>query len=345
MTRESDFGDRTRRVADRIGAWLADRQAVALERWSAVPAPLRTGLRRAFSVAFLVVIAWLLYRQLEGTDWKAVLRSLPRSPWFYALFFARFLNLPITETLCYSAVWATNLFRYFGVFLMKYILNTAVAGATGDVYFLLWAVRTLGIGYRRAFSAVKDVTLLSAAASNGVAVVVLVGYFAFGDLSLTDSVQPGVMSAIIAVTLGAAALSLLLITFRGKVLGVRTPVMWRILGYHGARSAGDIILLGLQWTAGLPGTSFTDWISLLIVALLVSRTPAIPAKDFLFLSLALSLADTIDADHTQVTALFLTDTALRQAAFVPSFVAGVLWKSRPHPLPLDRQDEPTNDQG
>lgn len=322
---------------------MAEKQSAVLNRWLEVPASLRTGLRRAFSLAFLVVIAWVLYRQLKGTDWEAVLRSLPRSPWFYLLFLARFLNLPITETLCYSAVWATNLFRYFGTFLMKYTLNAAVAGATGDLYFLLWAVRTLNMGYRRAFSAVKDVTLLSAAASNGVAVVVLGAYFAFGDLSLTHSVRPEVMSAIIVVTVGAAALSLLVIVFRGKVLAVGTPIMWRILGYHAARSSGDIILLGFQWTAGLPGTSFIDWISLLIVALLVSRTPAIPARDFLFLSLALGLADTIDADQARVTALFLTDTALRQAAFVPFFIAGILWKSKPRPLPLDRPNQATQD--
>jgi len=50
------------------------------------------------------------------------------------------------------------------------------------------------------------------------------------------------------------------------------------------------------------------------------------------------LAGSIDADQAQVTALFLTVTALRQVAFVPSFIAGALWRSKPHPLPLDPHD-------
>jgi len=267
------------------------------------------------------------------------MRSLPASPWFYVLFLVRFMNLPIIETLCYSAVWGTNLFRYFGTFMMKYVINTAIASTTGDVYFMLWAVRTLDISYRRAFSAVKDVTLLSAAAANGVAIVVLVGYFAFGDTSLAESAGKGTVTAIVAVTLAAAALSLLMLAFRGKVLAVTTPVLLRIIGYHTVRSAGDLILLGLQWTVGLPGTTFSDWISLLIVALLIARTPGVPAKDFLFLSLALALGDSVDADQTQVTAMFLADTALRQAALVPSLIAAALWRARPHPIPLDRVDE------
>ncbi len=335
MSEESGAGQRVRVAGDRVGDRLAKLQIEAARLAERVPARVRKALQRVFSLGVLVVIAWVLHGQLEGTDWPKVLRSLPTSPWFYVLFVARFFNLPITETLCYSAVWATSLFRHFGIFLMKYVLNMAVAGATGDVYFLLWAVRTLDMSYRRAFSAVKDVTLLSAAAANAVAVVVLGGYFAFGDHTLVESVQSDAWTIIIAVTLGAAGLSLLLIVFRGAVFGVSTPVMWRIIGYHSVRSGGDLVLLGLQWTVGLPGSSFTDWIGLLIVALLVMRTPFLPAKDFVFLSLALLLAGSIDADQAQVTALFLTATALRQIAFVPSFIAGTLWRSKPHPLPLD----------
>lgn len=333
------LGDRARARVDRARAWL---EGV----YDRVPPHARRGLQRAFSVTVLLVIGVVLYRQLRGTDWAAVAQSLPRSPWFYTLFLIRFLNLPVVDTLCYSAVFATSLFRYFGTFLMKFLLNMAVAGASGDVYFLFWAVRTLGIGYRRAFSAIKDVSLLSAAASNTVAVVVLCTYFAVGDLSLTDTVSPGAMTAVIAVIVGAMILSLLLVAFRGKVLGVSTPIMWRVIGYHMVRSGGDLLLLGFQWTAGLPGTAFGDWINLLIVAVLVARAPGIPAKDFLFLSLALALGDTVDAQGTAVKALFLTDTALRQLAFVVSFVVGTVWRSRPHPIPLDRTvdelDEPSS---
>lgn len=315
---------------------LVERVRVSGQRlYERVPPHVRAIAQRVFSAAILTLIGIALYRQLRGTDWPQVLRSLPTSPWFYLLFGLRFLNLPVVETLCYSAVWATNLFRHFGAFLMKYILNTAVAGTTGDLYFLLWSVRTLRIGYRQAFSAVKDVTLLSAAAANGVAVAVLGGYFALGDLSLTETVSRGAVTAVVAVTLVAAALSLLLIVFRSRVLNVSASVMMRILGYHTIRSAGDLILLGLQWTAGLPGTAFSDWISLLIVALLVSRTPGVPAKDLLFLSLALALGDSVDADQIQVKALFLADAALRQVVVVASFIAGALWRSRPHPIPLD----------
>jgi len=332
-------------VADRIQTRLARLQTWGKGIVERVPPRARRNAQRVFSFLFLIGIGTVLYNQLEGTDWPEVLRSLPKSPWFYILFLARFFLLPCVEVLCYSAVWAMNLLRYFGVFLLKLILNSSVAGGTGDLYFMLWAVRTLRISYRKAFSGVKDVTLLSAAAANAVAVVVLGGYLAFGDLTLMQSVRPQALGAIIGVTLAAAVLSLFVILFRGKVLGVSTSVMWRILGYHGVRSAGGIILLGLQWTVGLPGSVFTAWISLLVVDLLVARTPFLPAREFLFLSFALALADTVDAPEAQVTALFLADTALRQIVLVPSLIVGMLWRAKPQPLPLDPDEgRPTQHQ-
>lgn len=320
--------DATKRLSARI-AGLPNFVERTVER---VPLRLRKTLRRALSLAFFVVIGFVLYRQLSDTDWAAVLSSVPDSPWFYIIFLVRYLNVPITDALSYSAVWARNLFRYFGVFLMKRMINSSFSAGSGDVYFLLWTVKTLRVTYWQAFSAGKDVTLLSAAAANAVAVVVLGGYLAFGDLSLMESVRPGVLGLVIGVILVTAVLSLFVVRFRGRVLGISDNVMWRVLGYHGARSIARIVLLGLQWTVGLPGASFPDWISLLIVDLLVSRTPLVPAREFLFLSLALSLASTIDAPEAQVTALFLTDTALMQVGAVASVIAGVVWRSKPEAL-------------
>ena len=335
MGDESSAESRAPRFAERMEARVARLQAWGQEVFERVSPRTRRNARRAFSLAFIVVIGTVLYRQLSGTDWRAVLRSLPTSPWFYLLFLARFFLQPAVEALCYTAVWGINLFRHFGVFLVKLVLNTSVVGMSGDMYFLLWAVRTLRISYRKAFSGVKDVTLLSAAAANTVAVIVLGGYLGFGDLSLMQKVRPQVLGIIIGVTLAAAVLSLLIIAFRGKVLGVRTGTMWRVIGYHVVRSGGDLVLLGFQWTAGLPGSQFSAWISLLVVGLLTSRTPFIPAREFLFLSFALAMADTIDAPQAQVTAMFLTDTAMRQAFVIPSLIAGFIWRSRPHPIPLD----------
>ena len=320
-------------VAGRIQARIARLQTWGSGIVERVPPQARRNTQRMFSLLFLIVIGTVLYKQLEGTDWPEVLRSLPTSPWFYIVFAVRFLIMPFVDVLCYSAVWAVNALRYFGVFLLKLVLNVSVAGGTGDVYLMLWAVRTLRMTYQKAFSGVKDVTLLSAAAANTVAVIVLGGYLAFGDLTLIPLVRPEALGLIIGITLAAAVLSLFVILFRGKVLGVSTPVMWRILGYHGVRSAGMILLLGVQWTVGLPGSVFTAWISLLVVELLVARTPLLPAREFVFLSLALALADTIDAPEAQVTALFLADTALRQIALVTSLVVGMLWRSKPQPLP------------
>ena len=332
MSQPSDSAPVSRGRADRLRTSVAQLTRQGRQIAERVPARWRVFLRRLFTLIFFVVIAWVLYRQLSDVDWPEVLRSIPRSPWFYVLFLARYFGTPIADALCYTALWGRNLFRHLGAFLMKRMLNKSVTGASGDVYLLLWTVRTLGVSYREAFSAIKDVTLLSAASSNAFAVLVLGAYLVFGDLSLFDAVGPDVLGLIVGVTLLAALGSVLVIRFRGKMLAINAPVMWRVFGYHLARNVTNIILLGLQWTVGLPGSSFTDWISLLVVDLLVARAP-VPGREFLFLSLALSLASTIAAPEAQVTALFLTDTALLQVAAVGSLIAGIVWSSKPHPLP------------
>lgn len=332
MSEPSSADPAGRGPSDRLSVRVFELRRSGERLAEAVPAGLRRGLRRALSAAVFAAVGLMLFRQLSGTDWPEVLRSVPRSPWFYVLFLARYFLLPITDALSYSAIWTTNLFRHFGAFLMKRLLNSSFSAGAGDVYLLLWTVKTLGVTYRQAFSAAKDVTLLSAAAANAVAVVVLGAYLGYGDLSLMQSVRPGVLGLIIGVTLVTALLSLLIIRFRGKVLGISASIMWRILGYHGARSVSRILLLGLQWTVGLPGSRLSDWISLLVVDLLVSRTPLVPAREFLFLSLALGLAGTIDAPEAQVTAMFLTDTALLQVGAVGSLIAAAVWRAKPHTL-------------
>jgi len=339
MTKEPSAEAPTPSPTEGLQGRIERLQTRAQSAYDRIPVPVRRVARHTFSAAFVVLIGSTLYRQLEGTDWAEVLRSLPTSPWFYLLFLARFFLQPTIEALCYTAVWGINLFRYYGVLLIKLVMNFSLAGGSGDLYFLIWSVRTLRLSYRKAFSGIKDVTLLSAAAANIVAVVVLGGYFFFGDLTFTKAVEPRVLSLIIGVTLAAALLSLSVILFRGKVLGVGTRTMWRIIGYHILRSGGSLVLLGLQWTVGLPGSIFSAWISFLVIDLLVQRTPFIPAREFLFLSIALALADTVDAPQAQVTALFLADTTMRQLVIIPSLIAGFFWKTRPLPLPLDPGEE------
>lgn len=288
----------------------------------------RTWGRRALVLVVLGVVCTVLVRQLWGLDWPVVLRSLPTTPWFYLAFAARYLLLPVTELICYSTVWQRNLSGSFGVFLIKRLMNASVASASGDAYLLTWAANKLGLGYRKAFSGIKDVTLLSAAAANGVAVVVLGAYLALGDWRVFDAVEPRVVLLIVVVTLAAALLSIAVVAFRGRVLAVATPTMWRIIVYHTVRSGGALVLLGLQWSAAMPEVGFTTWANLLIVALLVARTPLLPAPELLFLSIALALVGTIDAPQARLEAMFLADAALVQLLAIPSLALGGVLQKR-----------------
>ncbi|MEM7137296.1 MAG: hypothetical protein AAF500_11990 [Myxococcota bacterium] len=296
-----------------------------------IPPHVRRWSKGALAFAVLLAIGVVLVRQLRGLDWAVVVRSLPTSPWFYAAWLGRYLLLPVTEVLCYSAVFARNLFRDFGAFLLKRLMNASLAGGSGDTYFLVWLVEHLSLSTRQAFSAIKDVTLLSAAAANGVAVVVLGAFLVWGDWRVLTGVEEHVVALVVGVTFAAAALSVLVIAFRGKVIGVSTRTMGRIIGLHTIRSAGALVLLGLQWSAAVPEVDAATWANLLIVALLVSRTPFLPAPELLFLTIALALVGTIDAPQARLEAMFLADAALVQIFAIPSLVVALVWRRRRAP--------------
>ncbi|MEM8936184.1 MAG: hypothetical protein AAGC77_07235 [Pseudomonadota bacterium] len=322
--RVSDLAQRARSAAEALGAAISPVQRV----W----------ISRAFSAGFLALVFFMLWRELKDTDWAAVANALPTAPAFYLLFFLRFMLLPVTEASIYGAIWRKNLIGHFGAFLKKRVLNFSVGGQLGDAWFIFWAGPTFKLKKREIFSAVKDVTILSAAASNAVAAVMLVGFALFGDPSMMGAWGDDILLVITIVVGAGLALSAALIWFRGGLIKLSRRNIWIAFGGHAVRSILAVVLLAGQWSAGLPGVAFVAWFNLLIIELLVTRAPFIPGKDLLFLSLALTLAQSIDAPEAAVTALFLFNAALSQVVSGLSYVVGLLWRKDEAPAATKTSD-------
>lgn len=309
------------------GAWLAFRARLS----AALATPGGRLCLRLFRAALWLVVLYCLGRELWRLDWPLIWANLPASPIFYIAGVARFLVLPMADAAAFSIIWERNLFRYFGVFIRKRVLNVSVASHTGDVYFMFWATRRLGFSPRRTLFAVKDAALLSGAAANGIALLILLPYLLIGDLSLFEALGRDVARIVIASIAVGAALTLLMMLFRRTLLAVPSDIARAVFGINVLRVLGGMAIFLVHWSAGLPGIGLLTWLNFLVLDLLVARAPFLPARELVFLTLTLTLTDQIAAPEGAANAMFLVSVALTQAISLLAFAAGALDKRRRTP--------------
>lgn len=311
-----------RALSARIGDAARDFARAVRSRYTRISPIMRTRISLAAKTFLFAGVFVALILQMRTLDWAKISTALPTSPWFYAIFLIRYLSFPLIEIACYSIIFGRALFRNLGVFLQKQVLNFSIMELSGDAFFALWSVRRLGVSAMTAALAVKDVTILSAAAANTLAVFVLGAYAVFGDGTLERVAGPEITWIVVGSTLAAALVSIAIFVFRGRVLSLSTRKAAEVFGLHLFRVTIGMPLLAYQWSAGLPGTPLSAWFTFLILDLLISRTPFLPGKQFLFVALGIELAGLVDAPREAVAALFLVNAALTQAVAFLSFLIG-----------------------
>lgn len=276
----------------------------------------------------LVAVAIFLFLHLSEIGWQQVLNSLPDQPVFYLLIGLHFMLIPAAELMIFDPLWrgsGLGKFEYFRVFLRKQALNDTVIGYSGDAYLLWWGRRQLGLDPKWVFHTVKDTTLLSAACSSAVTVLVTSGLFAFGFL---DPLLLGLPDAIpmLLVGVGAGALVIpILALFGRKILGLNASHIRRISKLHVGRQIISEALLILQWSIALPGVPIGIWLGLSAARMVVTRIPMMPNKELTMLALALALSQQLE--ETLPSSAALAGLFLARAALIQLLNAGVLTMS------------------
>lgn len=264
-----------------------------------------------------VLGAVFLYLALELTrvGWIEVAQALPAQPLFYVLFVVRYLALPVSEMGIYGAHLRTSLWGHPAPFLIKRVYNFAIVGYAGEAYFGWWANRRLGLSVRSVLAAIKDVNLLSAAASNLITLallawLVLDGGMAAAGLGLDPAWRPWVIISVV----GAAAATLIASLFHRTLLAVSGRQALVTLFVHALRLLATFGLQAWQWAVVFPDAPLSTWVQFLTAQAVLYRVPFLPNRDLLFLGLSLSLAGAVEAPAAQVYAMFVMSTALTQGA-------------------------------
>lgn len=288
--------------------------------WRRLIAPLR--------IASLVLVAGYLAYKLRQIGWEEVLRSLPGSPWFYAVFLVNYLSLPLFEALIYHGLWRTGI-KSLPALLRKRVYNESVVEYSGEASFYLWARRTLPAGGVPIFSVVRDVNILSALAAYAVTFCVLGAVLLHGmpgaaskedDALIVRAVV--VSGVVVAVLLTVAAM----LRRRGMTLPLRAGA--RVGAIHVARILVSMGLQALQWHLALPAIGIGPWLFFLAVLMTLKLVPLLPNKDLVFAGLAVGLSARIDAPQPAVAGMLVAAAALQPATNLAVYLGSLLLPRR-----------------
>lgn len=297
-------------------------QAFASSRWSVV-------LRIAF---LLAVGAWLIHR-IGQIGWRDLLDQMPTNPWFYILFLAIYLLVPLSEIPIYRMIWQRPMVRHFPYLLRKNMYNVALVGYSGEAFFVWFARHSLHIPGKQAFSAIKTNNVLSALGSNLATIVLLVLFMMTGNLALLTAGEGQMVWYVGASVVITLVLSVLIYHFRHTILDFPAALSLKVFGIHAGRNGLLLILQALQWAVIIPSAPISVWILFLTAQFLLTRIPFLPNKDLVFLGLTLSLTGIVHAPEALVASMFLTSGALIQIAnlvvFGATSIPGVIAPHRP----------------
>ena len=251
-----------------------------------VATPDKTSSRKLFelasalvSLAILVVVAFKLLK----LNPQEALKMVPRSPWFWVVFWANYLIQPASEWLIYRRLWAIPV-SGMGALLRKQVSNELLMSYLGEVQFYAWARARLNM-VTAPFGAIKDMAILSALTGNIATLAMLAAAWKL--------VQSGIMgkdTTTVFTSLGVVLVtSFVILLFRQKLFTLPRRELFIITGVHFIRIFAYVGLTALTWHLVLAEVPYGIWLVLATLRMLISRLPLIPYKDAAFSGLAIFL--------------------------------------------------------
>jgi hypothetical protein len=266
----------------------------------------------------LAVGAYLVYR-LTLIGWGDLWAALPRTPWFYVLFLAIYLSLPLFQAVIFGVVWSTSPWRLVPATLKKRIYNKDVLTYSGDVYLYLWGRRRLDRSDRQLFHDVKDTAIVSAVASTTVAFGVLAVLVGLDMVALPEVLARH--GGRLGVATGAAGVvaAVVGLRFRGVLFGLPGAVLAAVFGLHVLRLLLVKALQVLQWHVAVPDIGIGVWLTYLAVQIVASRIPFLPGRDLVFLAVGIEMAGALRVSEAAVAGVLGAHSVLERIANLLAF--------------------------
>jgi hypothetical protein len=227
----------------------------------------------------LALLAGVL-REFSRFELSADGRLFEGGAMFWAIFVVYYLATPLWEWLIYRRLWQLPPDGILAL-LRKEITNELLLGYLGEVYFYGWARQRARLT-AAPFGAIKDVTILSAAAGNVVTLCLL----PLG-VALVGNLPPGIDPLALKLSVGAFLVTTLApIAFRRRLFSLPRRALGEVALFHAGRVTFTMGLYAALWHLLLPQVAIGWWIALAALRQLVGRLPLAPSKDVLFAAIA-----------------------------------------------------------
>lgn len=287
---------------------------------------------RLLSVFFTVsIIAYLVYK-LTLIGWDNVWESLPQTPWFYILLLAIFFTLPVFQVFIYRVAWKVKPWDLFLGLLNKRVLDKDVLGYSGEMYLYAWARKYVDKPDKEILHVLKDNVILSSAASTLVAVVLLVIFFVFGQVSIPEEwMNPNVT---LLVVLGFCAVLVigLAVKFRKRILFLKRKQILAIFGLHICRLLVVQGLQVIQWMVVMPEIPLTNWLTLLAAQIIITRIPLLPSRDLIFMGTGIEMSQFINVSTSSMAGMLLASSVLNKILNLIFFILVFFTRQKRKPI-------------
>lgn len=306
-----------------------------LERWRAF-AGTDAGKRllRVLRGLFLTAIVGVLIYQIWKIGWDRLFHALPSEPAFYALLLAMYFLLPVTEAVIYGRMWSIRPWQCIAVMIRKRVLNMDVLGYSGEVYLFMWAKDRVQRARKAVLGVIKDNLIVTSVSSLLSASLLIGGLVLSGHLALGEVVEiPGPLYVGLGV-LVAVFIGVLVYRFRHEIFLLSRRTLAILTAAHVSRFLVGFVLQVAAWRVVLPDVPFEIWAILLVVFVVINRTPFVPSSDLVFVSAGASITPYLDAPVAPVVGMLLVSSALHRLLSLCFFVSSAWWERR-HGIPSE----------
>lgn len=262
------------------------------------------------------LIVGIIALQLTGIGWEKIFSALPTTPYFYLLFLFIYFLLPISETLAYKISWGIPFRKSLSIFIKKRIFNKDILGYSGEVVLMQWASKHTDSTPKQIFKDVRDMNIISSAASTLVALGLLAILFMTGNIRASDQIlhldyfaaagwfefTAGIVVLII--------LAVLILRYKKYLFSMPVVKSAKVFSIHSTRMVLLYAAQILQWHIVLPDISLETWFTFLSVNIIVSRIPFIPSQDLVATGTNIEVAKLLQVPVAPVTGIFLVHDML-----------------------------------
>lgn len=285
----------------------------------------KTTLKWIQRIINVTVLVWLVY-EVSNIGWLKVWQSLPVQPSFYLLFLLIFFQLPLFEIWIYRITWTFDALKSAPIFLLKRVYNKDVLGYSGELYFFVWAKKTLQMDATEIFKIIKDNNIISSVSSTFISFGLLAIFIFTDQIKVLDWISNQNQTYFWGGLILIVVIVALFLKFRHHVISMPLKTAYKIFGIQTFRQLLGQTFNLLMYYVVMPDVPFYIWFTFIAMEIILSRIPFLPNRDLIFAGMSISLSGNIAIEKDAIAGIVIAKSVLNKIGSLGVFALANLFK-------------------